>query len=84
MSISLSSHQMFCDACKLGKIHQESFPSVAVKTNKPLQLIHLDVWGPSPNIFIEGYWFYLLFVDDFNRFCWIYLITTQKVLFYSL
>ncbi|KAL6338564.1 hypothetical protein AAG906_021279 [Vitis piasezkii] len=26
----------------------------SVKTNKPLQLIHLDVWGPSLNIFIEG------------------------------
>ena len=71
MSISPSSHQMFYDACKLGKLHQESFLSVAVKTNKPLQLIHLDVWGPL-NIFIEGYRFYLLFVDAFSRFCWIY------------
>ncbi|KAL6335145.1 hypothetical protein AAG906_027205 [Vitis piasezkii] len=53
---------MFCDACKLGKIHQESFPSIAVKTNKPLQLIHSDVWGPSPNISIKGYRFYLLFI----------------------
>ena len=73
MSISPSSHQMFCDACKLGKLHQESFLSVAVKTNKPLQLIHLDVWGPL-NIFIEGYRFYLLFVDDFSHFFYIYLM----------
>ena len=72
MSIVLSSHQMSCDACKLRKIHQESFPSIAIKTNKPLQLIHSDVWGPSPNISIEGYRFYLLFVDDFSHFCWIY------------
>ena len=68
MSIVLSSHQMSCDTCKLGKIHQESFPSIAIKTNKPLQLIHSDVWGPSPNISIEGYRFYLLFVDDFSHF----------------
>ena len=60
---------MFCDACKLGKLHQESFPSIAVKTNKPLQLIHSDVWGHFPNISIEGYRFYLLFVDYFSRFC---------------
>ncbi|KAL6312527.1 hypothetical protein AAG906_021235 [Vitis piasezkii] len=46
---------MSCDACKLGKIHQESFPSIAIKTNKPLQLIHSDVWGPSPNISIEDF-----------------------------
>ena len=72
MLISPSSHQMFCDACKLGKLHQESFPCIAVKTNKPLQLIHSDVWGSFPNISIEGYRFYLLFVDDFSRFCWIY------------
>ena len=62
---------MFCDACKLGKLHQESFLSIAVKTNKPLQLIHSDVWGPL-NISIEGYRFYLLFVDDFSCFYWIY------------
>ena len=68
MSISPSSHHMFCDACKLGKLHQESFLSIAVKTNKPLQLIHSDVWGPSSNISIEGYRFYLLFVDDFSQF----------------
>ena len=72
MSISPSSHQMFYDACKLGKLHHESFPFVAAKTNKPLQLIHSDVWGPSPNISIEGYRFYLLFVDDFSCFYWIY------------
>ncbi|RVW84143.1 Retrovirus-related Pol polyprotein from transposon RE2 [Vitis vinifera] len=46
---------MSCDACKLRKIHQESFPSIAIKTNKPLQLIHSDVWGPSPNISIEDW-----------------------------
>ncbi|RVW57333.1 Retrovirus-related Pol polyprotein from transposon RE2 [Vitis vinifera] len=38
----------------IGKLHQESFPSVAVKTNKPFQLIHSDVWGLSSNISIEG------------------------------
>ena len=65
---------MFCDACKLGKLHQESFSSIAVKTNKPLQLIHSDVWGLPPNISIKGYRFYLLFVDDFSHFFYIYLM----------
>ena len=30
------------------------------------------MWAPSPNSSIEDYRFYLLFIDDFSHFCWIY------------
>ena len=37
-----------------------------------LQLVHVDVWGPSLVLSVEGYRYYICFVDDFIRFPWIF------------
>ena len=34
--------------------------------------MHADVWGPSPVLSVEGYRYYICFVDDFTRFSWIF------------
>lgn len=39
----------------------------------PLELIHSDVWGPAIAS-SGGYKYYVSFVDDYTRFCWIYLL----------
>lgn len=62
----------FCDACQLGKNHLMHFSSSTIKTTTPLQIIHSDVWGPSPYPTHEGYKYYILFVDDFTKYSWIY------------
>ena len=37
-----------CDICKLGKQTKTSFKSKnIVSTNKPLQLVHMDLFGPT-------------------------------------
>ncbi|KAH9664249.1 Integrase catalytic domain-containing protein [Citrus sinensis] len=56
-----------CDACKMGKIHKLHFPITETKTKNPLELLHTDLWGPSPTPFIQGYKYYVSFVDDFTR-----------------
>ena len=40
----------FCEVCKLGKLHQMSFSSLPLKTSQPLQIVHFDLWSPSPCI----------------------------------
>ena len=62
----------FCDACQYGKLHQISFPSVSQKTTQPFQLVNLDVWGSAPHLSVEGYRYYISFVDDFTRHVWIF------------
>lgn len=52
-AISVDKH--FCEACKLGKMHQQSFHSVPHFTTAPFALIHMDVWGPSSTVSTEGY-----------------------------
>ena len=56
----------------MGKSHILHFPSTETKTTKPLELIHTDLWGPSPTPFRDGYNYYISLVDDFNRYTWIY------------
>ena len=40
----------------------------------PLQLVHSDVWGLAPMTYVLGYRFYVIFVDDFTRFTWLFLL----------
>ena len=64
--------QHFCEACQLGKIHKLHFPVTEIKTKSAFELIHTDLWGPSPVISREGFRYYISFVDDFTRYTWIY------------
>ena len=37
-----------CDACQQGKHHRTSFtPKNVVSTSRPLELLHLDLFGPT-------------------------------------
>ena len=58
----------FCDACQLGKMHQFSFKPSNNNTTAPFELVHSDVWGPSFYPSMDGYKYYLSFVDDFTHF----------------
>lgn len=40
----------------------------------PLDLVHCDVWGPFPVVSIDNYRYYVIFVDDFSRFTWFYML----------
>ena len=68
----------FCAACKFGKMHQFHFPSSLHKTKRPFEIVHSDLWGPSPHISTEGYKYYIHFVDDFTRFTWIFPLKVKS------
>ena len=73
MSANVSkSNFLFCDACQLGKLYQLDFPTTEIKTKYPLKLIHTDLWRPAPILSLDGYRYYISFVDDFTRYCWIF------------
>lgn len=46
---------------------------------KPLQLVHSDVWGPSPVISNKNYRYYVNFIDDFSKFTWLFSMSTKSV-----
>jgi histone deacetylase 1/2 len=68
-----------CDACQKGKSHQLPYPRSTSVSNKPLDLVFSDVWGPAPSV--GRYNYYVSFIDDFSKFTWIYLIRHKSEVF---
>ena len=44
-------------------------------------LIHFDVWGPSPISTLGGSRYFVIFMDDFSRYTWIYLFKNRSELY---
>ncbi|KAM2607610.1 hypothetical protein TB2_036145 [Malus domestica] len=72
ISISDRISKSLCSSCALGKCSKLSFHTVSCHTRKPLELVHTDVWGPSPTISVHGFRYYIIFVDDFTKYSWLF------------
>jgi len=51
----------------MGRQRRVAFSTSQHKTKDLLDLIHTDVWGPSPVASIGGVRYYVTFIDDFSR-----------------
>jgi hypothetical protein len=60
-----------CDSCQISKSKKLPFPDSHRLSTHPLELIHSDVWT-SPILSQSGCKFYVLFIDDYSRFTWLY------------
>lgn len=47
-------------------------------TTTPFEILHTDVWGPSSVCSIDGFKYYLLIVDDYTKFTWIFPMTVKS------
>ncbi|GJZ09562.1 retrovirus-related pol polyprotein from transposon TNT 1-94 [Tanacetum coccineum] len=79
---SLLPKPIICTPCQLAKGQRLSFNNNVKRSLHPLDLIHCDLWGPSPICSKDGYRYYVAFVDDCSRFTWLYPLKT-KTGFYS-
>ncbi|CAL2270507.1 unnamed protein product [Prunus armeniaca] len=61
-----------CETCILAKSHRVSYPPSCNKRLMPFDLVHSDVWGPSPVSTALGVRWFVLFVDDCTRMMWLY------------
>ena len=57
-----------CESCILGKQKNVRFLKTGrtLKAEK-LELVHTDLWGPSPIASLEGSRYYITFIDDSSR-----------------
>ncbi|KAL0559260.1 hypothetical protein IC582_003857 [Cucumis melo] len=69
-----------CLNCKLAKQPALSFSKSTSICDKPFDLIYSDIWGPAPTSIVHGYRYYVLFIDDFSRFTWIYFLKHRSEL----
>ncbi|GJZ90809.1 retrovirus-related pol polyprotein from transposon TNT 1-94 [Tanacetum coccineum] len=60
--------QHFCDACKIGKqAHVSHKAKNIVSTTRCLELLHMDLFGPSAVRSYRGNRYTLVIVDDYSR-----------------
>ena len=64
-------HEGTCKGCARGRNIKNPFPKSETKTKGTLELIHCDVCGPIPSIYLSGYEYYVTFIDDYLRKTWI-------------
>jgi hypothetical protein len=43
-------------------------------TDRPLELLHMDLFGPIAYISISGRKYCLVIVDDYSRFTWVFFL----------
>nr|GEV78131.1 copia protein [Tanacetum cinerariifolium] len=63
--------QHFCDACKMGKqAHPSHKAKNIVSMTRCLELLHMDLFGPSALRSYRGNHYTLVIVDDYSRYTW--------------
>ena len=73
------------DMCKsfiMGKQKKPSFltGNRTLKSTK-LELVHTNLWGPSPVASLDGSRYYITFIDNCNRKVWVYFLKNKSNVF---
>jgi hypothetical protein len=71
---SVSSSSFDCISCQLGKQPALPFNNSESHATASFDLIHYDVWGPSLVASMSGSRYFIIFVDDFSRYTWVFLM----------
>jgi hypothetical protein len=69
---SLSIKSQFCKHCTQGKMTQLPFSHSNTIASFPLEIVYSDVWGPAPIPSINGFRYYVSFIDAYSRFTWFF------------
>jgi hypothetical protein len=63
-----------CSACQAGKQVGAHQPHKNIMTtDRPLELLHMDLFAPIAYISIGGSKYCFVIVDDYSRFTWVFL-----------
>ena len=70
-----------CDEYQKGKQSRVSFKSKnMISTSRQLELLHLDLFGPSRTMIARGNHYALVIMDDYSRFVWTFFLSLKKML----
>ena len=63
---------LLCSSCKCSKMHKFYFCNSTIKINSPFKYIFADVWCPSPEISMDGFQFYPIYVYYYTKCIWFF------------
>ena len=70
----------FCENCVTSNQHRLKFCSFTAKSKVILELIHFNVWQ-TPVISLGGARYFVSFIDDYSKRCWVYTIKRKADVF---
>ena len=71
-----------CEAYQLGKHHRVPFASRNEScVSSPFHLVHSDIWGPINTPSLLGFRYFVIFVDDYSKVTYLYLMKQRSELY---
>jgi hypothetical protein len=68
-----------CNACQARKQVGAHHPHKNIMTtDRPLELLHMDLFGPIAYISIDRNKYGLVIVDDYSRFTWVFFLQEKS------
>ena len=66
------------ETCICAKQHKHPFPSFTSKTEKPGEVVHADICGPTENQSLGGSRYFLLLKDDYTHYRKVYFLKRKN------
>jgi transposase InsO family protein len=80
--ISFFEKNKLCSACQAGKQDGNTHPTKSVMcTSRPLELLHMDLFGPTTYRSIGENIYGLVVVDDYSRYTWVLFLSDKSNVF---
>ncbi|KAM0011978.1 putative RNA-directed DNA polymerase [Helianthus debilis subsp. tardiflorus] len=84
-SSSSSSHRVnqhvTCESCIACKHARLPFKGTFTRAKAKLEIVHTDLCGPMQVPSLGNSFYYLLFIDDLTRMCWVYFVAHKSEVF---
>lgn len=80
-SVNMPKSHLNYSSRQLNKSHKLPFSESFVTSNSTLELMYSDVWGPLPILLINGFHYYLIFVDHLTRYVWLFTLKFKSDVF---
>lgn len=69
-----------CNSCQCNKSHKLPFSVSTISSSSPLEILFSDVWTSHLSS-INGYKYYVVFVDHFTKYTWLYPLKWKSHVF---
>jgi hypothetical protein len=64
-----------CGACQVKKqVETHHHDKNIMTTTRPLEMVHMDLFGPIAYISIDGNKYGFVIIDDYSRFTWVFFL----------